>query len=106
VQHLVNLREKKRDTQWVYGGWLILVSARTNKRNHHHGEPGECLSTLHPYSDAGCADLPITLWGAPVNIGQTRVTVSRRRQDREPGNRPPGTGPHVSVRHGALGELA
>ena len=41
------------------------------------GEPADCLSTLHPYSDAGCADLPLTLLGAPVSIGETRVTVSR-----------------------------
>jgi hypothetical protein len=71
------LREKKGGTRCVYSGRLIVVSARTNKRNHHHGEPGECLSNLHPYSDAGCADLFLTLLGAPVNIGQTRVTVSR-----------------------------
>jgi hypothetical protein len=31
-------------------------------------EPGDCLSTLHLYSDAGCADLPLTLLGAPVSI--------------------------------------
>ena len=34
------------------------------------GEPGDCLSTLHPYSDAGYADLPLTLLDAPVNIGE------------------------------------
>jgi hypothetical protein len=47
------------------------------------GRPGDCLSTLRPYSDAGCADLPLTLLGAraPVNIGETRVTVSRRVED-------------------------
>jgi hypothetical protein len=26
------------------------------------GEPGVCLSTLRPYSGAGCADLPLALW--------------------------------------------
>ena len=36
-----------------------------------HG-PGECLSTRRPYSDAGRAYLPLTLLGAPVNIGETR----------------------------------
>jgi hypothetical protein len=53
------------------------------------------------YSDAGCADVPLTLLGAPVSIGETRVTVSRL-QDREPGIFPPGTGPHVAVRHNRL----
>ena len=43
------------------------------------------------------ADLPLTLLGAPVGIGEARVTVSRR-QDREPGGFPLGTGPHVAVR--------
>jgi hypothetical protein len=38
-------------------------------------EPAACLSTLRPYSDAGYADLPPTLLGAPVSIGETRVTV-------------------------------
>jgi hypothetical protein len=28
------------------------------------------------YSGAGYADLPLTLLGAPLNIGETRVTVS------------------------------
>ena len=35
-------------------------------------KPGDCLycqSTLGPYFDAGCAGLPLTLLGAPVNIG-------------------------------------
>ena len=39
-------------------------------------QAGDCLSALHPYSDAGCADLPLTLLGAPVNIrniGETRA---------------------------------
>jgi hypothetical protein len=31
-------------------------------------EPGDCLYTHRPYSDAGYADLPLTLLGAPVNI--------------------------------------
>jgi len=28
------------------------------------GEPGDCLSTLHTYSYAGCADLPLALLGS------------------------------------------
>jgi hypothetical protein len=47
-------------------------------RQGPEGEPGDCLSTLRPYSDAGCAHLSLTLLGAPVNIGKTRVTVSRQ----------------------------
>ena len=31
------------------------------------GEPGDCLSTLRPYSDTGCADLPLAFLGAPVH---------------------------------------
>ena len=38
------LRGEKGGTRWVYSGRLIVVCASTNKRNHHHGEPGECLS--------------------------------------------------------------
>jgi hypothetical protein len=40
-------------------------------------EPVDFLSNLRPYSDAGCAGLPLTLLGAPVSIGETQVTVSR-----------------------------
>ena len=58
MQHQVNLRGEKKHhdtirnmiagsshvlssvsrgvTQWVYGGRLFVVSARTNKRHHHH----------------------------------------------------------------------
>ena len=39
------------------------------------GEPGDCLSTLRPYSDAGCVDLPLTSLGAPVNIGEIKVKI-------------------------------
>jgi hypothetical protein len=39
------------------------------------GAPADCLSTLHSYSDASCANLPLALLGAPVNIEETRVTV-------------------------------
>jgi hypothetical protein len=45
-------------------------------------EPVDCLSTLHSYSDAGCADLPLTLLGAPVSIVETRVTVSKRKREK------------------------
>ena len=38
-------------------------------------EPADCLSNLRPYSDAGYADLPLTLLGTPVSIGEARVTV-------------------------------
>jgi hypothetical protein len=37
------------------------------------GESGDCLSTLYPYSDAGCADLPIALL----------CDHERRRRERE-----------------------
>jgi hypothetical protein len=30
----------RRGTQWVYGGRSFIVSARTNKRHHQHGELG------------------------------------------------------------------
>jgi hypothetical protein len=33
-------------------------------------EPGDCLFILYLYSDAGYADLPITLLGAPVSLGE------------------------------------
>jgi hypothetical protein len=36
-----------------------------------------CLLPVRPYSDAGHSDLPLTLLGAPVSIGETRVTGSR-----------------------------
>ena len=43
------------------------------------GKPGDCLSTLSPCSDTGCADLPLTsmMIGCPVDIGDARVMVSR-----------------------------
>jgi hypothetical protein len=33
-----------------------------------------CLP-VRPYSDAGCANLPLTVLGAPVSIGETGVTA-------------------------------
>ena len=36
---------------------------------------------------------------APVSIGDARSRSLGCRQDREPGVRPPGTGPHVPVGH-------
>jgi hypothetical protein len=50
-------------------------------------QAGNCLSTLRPYSDAGCADLPLTLLDAPVNIGETRVTVRRPKTKTSAGRR-------------------
>jgi hypothetical protein len=62
--------------------------------------PGDCLSTLRPCSDACYADLPLTLLGAPVSNGETR-RPSRSLGSPRPshGGRPPGTEPHVAVRH-------
>jgi hypothetical protein len=78
------------------------------------GEPGDCLSTLHPYSDAGCAVLPLTLLGSPVSIGESRSLGCR--QDRDLGSALPGQDRMcpfgiigVVTRYiptGALGELA
>ena len=51
-----------------------------------------------PIRECAVSIMPLTLLGAPVSIGETRVTVSRR-QDRDLSSRPPGTGPHVPVRH-------
>ena len=63
-------------------------------------QTGDCLPTHHPCSDAGYADLPLTLLGSPVSTGETRFTVSSSaRQDRDLSRHPPGTGPHVPVRH-------
>jgi hypothetical protein len=66
------------------------VTFKINNRNTHRGTGTVCFFVLcirhwfnrvmgtnlgsaclpvHPYSDAGCADLPLTLLGAPVSIG-------------------------------------
>ena len=51
-------------------------------------------------SDAGYADLPLALLGAPVDIGALVKLGSRSlaKQDRDWSSRPPGTGPHVPFR--------
>ncbi len=54
--HTISARPSKQprmvgSTLGVYSFGLIFVSARTNKRHHH-------LSTLHPYSHAGCVVVP------------------------------------------------
>ena len=53
-------------------------------------------------SDAGYADLPLALLGAPVSIGALLEPGSRspgaEPQDRDWSGRPPGTGPHVPFR--------
>jgi hypothetical protein len=48
-------------------------------------------------SDAGYADLPLPLLGAPVSIGALVKLGSRSfaKQDRDWSSRPPGTGLHV-----------
>jgi hypothetical protein len=50
-----------------------------------------CLSTLHPCSDAGYADLPLTLLGAQSTSGPTRATVSQLSPRPRLVGRPPGT---------------
>jgi hypothetical protein len=37
------------------------------------------MSTVNPYSDAGCAALPLALLGAPVNIGRPGSRETRAR---------------------------
>ena len=51
-------------------------------------------------SDAGYADLPLPLLGAPVSIGALVKLGSRSlaKQDRDWSSRPPGTGLHVPFR--------
>jgi hypothetical protein len=51
-------------------------------------------------SDAGYADLPLPLLGAPVDIGALVKLGSRSlaEQDRDWSSRPPGTGLHVPFR--------
>ena len=51
-------------------------------------------------SDAGYADLPLPLLGAPVDIGALVKLGSRSlaKQDRDWSSRPPGTGLHVPFR--------
>ena len=59
-------------------------------------KPGDCLPTLRPYADAGCADPPLTLLGAPSqhrgDPGHSGTSLGCR-QDREPGARS-----HLAVR--------
>ena len=51
-------------------------------------------------SDASCADLPLPLLGAPVDIEALVKLGSRSlaKQDRDWSSRPPGTGLHVPFR--------
>ena len=54
-------------------------------------------------SDAGYADLPLALLGAPVDIGALLKPGSRspgaEPQDRDWSGHPSGTGPNVTFRH-------
>ena len=50
--------------------FFVLCNRRWFNRVPGPRQTRECLSTLHPYSDAGYADLPLTLLSAPVNIGE------------------------------------
>ena len=60
---------------------------------------GVPVFTLHLNSDAGYADLPLTLLGAPVSIGEARGDVLWPKPRLYCLSPSPGTGPHVPVRH-------
>jgi len=40
--------------------FYVIDTGSTGSREQSGGEHWDCLSTLHPYSDTGCADLPVT----------------------------------------------
>ena len=52
-----------------------------------------------PFTLAGYADLPLTLLGAPVSIGADPGHGLPGPNPQDLSGRPPGTGPHVPVRH-------
>ena len=84
---------------------LSLPRRERIKEVQHWGVSCEFLSVLPSAfsSDAGYADLPLTLLGAPVDIGALLKPESRspgaEPQDRDWSGHPPGTGPHVPFRH-------
>ena len=71
------LSRRKRDTTVLRFGRVFLnLMKSTLVQQGPRGAPwGVPVFTLHLNSDAGYADLPLTLLGAPVNIGEARGDV-------------------------------
>jgi hypothetical protein len=85
------------------GGWFFVVcNGPSMVQQGPGGAPADCLFTLHPYSEAGCADLPLALLCAP---SQHRgdpghgLSASPRPRTRGPPSRHGTERSHVVVRH-------
>jgi hypothetical protein len=76
--------------------FCFLESTLVQKGPGGRDKPGDCLPTLRTYADAGFADPPLTLLGAPSqhrgDPGHSGTSLGCR-QDREPGARS-----HLAVR--------